>query len=96
MHACNKDVVKLILDCPFRNIDLNARSRSGWTAFMKACSYGRTEVVKLILDHPNRNIDLNTRDGNGWTALMLAYRYGCNDVATLIVDYSTERNIDLK
>ena len=78
------EVVQLLLDNSERNIDFNARSNTGWTAFMYACSNGRKDVVQLLLDNSERNIDLNARCVTGRTALMYANIYGHKDVVKLI------------
>ena len=40
----------MLLDNSERNIDLNARCNSGWTAFIYACKSGRKDVVKLLVE----------------------------------------------
>ena len=64
MVACgsgHKDVVQLLLDNSERNIDMNARSNGGSTAFIYSCKYGRKDVVKLLVEHSEtKGIDIST------------------------------------
>ena len=74
MLACingNKDVVKLLLNHPNSNIELNTRGFSGETALMFACREGHKDIVEILLEHPNR-FDLNAKDRYGSTALKYA------------------------
>ena len=62
-------------------IELNARTDSGRTVFMMACSqgnkdvvvfmlacmYGNIDVVQLLLSNSDVGIELNLRDNGGWT-----------------------------
>ena len=88
IHACTfgrKDVVELFLSYP--NIELNARSTDGTTAFMSACNNGHKDVVKLLLNHSGNNIDLDAKRNNEMTAFMMALSRGHKDVIQLILNH---------
>ena len=67
------------------NIDLNARTNDGFTAFIIACGYGREDIVKLFLD---RNIDFNVRHQDGGNAFHLACLFGNIEIVRLLLAYS--------
>ena len=74
MLACingNKDVVKLLLNHPNSNIELNTRGFEGQTALMFACREGHKDIVEILLELPSR-FDLNAKDRYGATALKYA------------------------
>ena len=63
MFACfsgHKDVVQLLLNISEKDINLNARTYRGQTAFMIACVYQRKNVVKLLVEHSKtKGIDIS-------------------------------------
>ena len=75
------------------DIEVNARTNLGNTAFMLACQNGHKEVVKLLLDNLDRNIDLNARTNHGTTAFIWACQEGHKDVVQLLLKHS-EINFD--
>ena len=89
MLACvngHKDVVKLLLE-QSKRIDLNARSKHGFTGFLYACRHGYKELIQLLLDHSNI-IDLDARTNDGKTAIMLASLDGYKESVQLILAHS--------
>ena len=76
--------MKLFLDSDL-NIEINARSKYGWTAFSIACENGHKSVVQLLLDHSVRNIDYNAKCFNGLTGFIFACHCGHNDVVHLLL-----------
>ena len=55
----HKNVVQLLLNCPVRNTELNARDENRCAVFMIACYHGHKGValsVQLLLDHSDSNI----------------------------------------
>ena len=57
------------------NIDLNAKSKVGQSAFHMASRWGCINVVKMIMENSTiLNIDLNTKNNAGWTA----FHRACN------------------
>ena len=96
----HKNVVKLLLEnADNLNIDLNARTRAGWTALMYACASGNPDIVKLFLDYSGPiEIDVNARTPrryNGQTAYKIASRDGNTAVLNLLQEYSKLKNIDM-
>ena len=54
LEACrfrDKDVIELLLEQSGGNIDFNAATDDGRTAFMEACVFGRKVVVQLLLKY---------------------------------------------
>ena len=73
MSACGyglKDIVQLLLSYP--NIELNARTNDGFTAFILACFEGHANVIKLLLS--KSTIDLIASPGDVRTAFVSACR----------------------
>lgn len=62
----NIQVVELLLNTPFLNINL--QNNDGWTALMFAITNGHYHIVRMILAAPGLKINLADREGN--TALM--------------------------
>ena len=61
MFACKNghiDVVQFLPDFSDQNIDLNARSNNGKTAFIWASFNGHEDVVKLLLEY-SKVFDIN-------------------------------------
>jgi ankyrin repeat protein len=50
ISAANRGQVDLLRWLLARGADVNARSTSGWTALMRACSAGRTRAARILLD----------------------------------------------
>ena len=104
MRACvgppdrKKEVIQLLMQNSVRcNIDLNARDMWGYTTFMNACFYGRSDVVQILLENAeNTHIDFNATDNKGRTALMLACGHEWIEVVIILVDFIKKRfNIQL-
>ena len=91
----NKDVVQMLLDNSYKNIDLNARNQRGLTALMFACSSGHKDVVQMLLDNSEMNIDFNARSDWGLTAFIYACKMGRKDVVKLLVQHSKTKGIDI-
>ena len=65
------------------NIELNSKTKSGWTPFHCAANNGKSRIVKLLLQKSNElNIDINARDRLGWTT----FHYTCKDGYTEIAE----------
>lgn len=88
-------IVKLLLRY---GCDVNAQSKTKWTALMLICRYclnkDGIEIVKLLLGY---SCDINAQNNNGWTALMLVCRY-CFDeqfieIVSLLLDRGCDWNI---
>ena len=65
MYACHNghnDVVTLLMDHSDTRIDVNAKHKSGQTAFMFACANGHKDVVQLLLKYSE--IDFDTTGQN--------------------------------
>ncbi len=74
-------------------IDLDVRSKDGWTAFHLAAVSGRTECVALLLDAGADMEAIVTEEGiQGTTGLALAIMNGEVDTVRLLI----ERGADLK
>jgi len=67
------DIVKLLLDCPYINI--NHQNKHGSHALISAVMFGDShiECIELLLGHPGLNINL--QNNSGVTALTFASRY---------------------
>ena len=69
------DIVEILLD---NGVDVNARTRKGTTAVMKASKGGHLEVLDLLKD---RGADFAAKDSSGEGAL----NYACKNSQTLVV-----------
>ena len=66
-------------------INLNAKDRSGMTAFYWACSWGQKDIVEMMMNYANSfKIDLVAKDWMGKTGFSWAESLGENDVVNLI------------
>ena len=74
----NNDIVQLLLSCP--NIEFNARTNIGVTAFIFACFEGHTNVVKMLLS------DSITKE-EGLTAFIAACMNRQKDTVKLLLEY---------
>ena len=100
MYACkdgHKDVVQLLLELEHSalNVELNARSNDGSTAYMWACAKGRKDVVQLLLVHSSK-IELYAQDVSGRTALMDACDNGHKDIVQLLLNHSNKIQLKAK
>ena len=98
MYACHnghKDVVKMLLEYSEGNIDFNARTNCGRTAFIFACCRGHKDVVKMLLDHSEANIDFNARSNSGRTAFMGACLYERTDTVQILLEYAKAKEIGI-
>ena len=53
-----------------KEIKVNWKDSSGWTALHWACNNGHDKIVTLLLAHPD--IDVNQKDDDGYTPFLLA------------------------
>lgn len=57
-----------------QGVDVNAKTKDGWTALHSASHGGHFECVKFLQEH---SADINSaKDKNGWTAFHSAARLG--------------------
>ena len=81
------------------NMDINLKSKNGYTALMLASKYSNTEsnieTVKLLLDN---GADINLKNCNGNSALMLASKYLNTDsnIETIKLLLDNGADIDVK
>ena len=68
------------------NIELNARTTDGMTAFIMACEEGHTDVVRLLMY--NLQIDLDSTQRK--IAFSRAYDNDHEDAVELILNYSVK------
>jgi ankyrin repeat protein len=90
MKACRRGhatVVQLFLS---KDINMNVKNGSGYTAFMLAWGFGALDVVKLFLERDDININEKKNLGN--TALMFACRSGHEHVVSLLL---TRKDLDI-
>ena len=67
------------------NIELNAKTSSGWTAFHFACMYGITSIVDMMINNSESlKLDLTARDIDGKTGFQWAQFQGHINVVNLI------------
>jgi hypothetical protein len=75
-------IVRAILDS---GVNIDARSRQGYTALMIAASHGYDEIVGMLLSN---GADLTPIDANGRNALQLARESGQKGCIKLLIDAS--------
>ena len=71
--------------------DINAKSRSQWSAISYAVNKNNYEMTKLLLDH---NADVNNRINTKETPLLLASKYNFNEIAYLLIQHKA--NVEAK
>ena len=102
INGC-KEVVQMFLNFGSNHdIDVNARDKSGDTAFIHACRNGHKDVVQLLLDYSdrfrneikagamfdlNRYLKLNATNNCGYTGFIVACREGQEDVVKLLLNH---------
>ena len=91
------EIVKLLLDhSNDRKIDLNAKSKKGRTAFMKACTYDCKKTVKLLLNHSkSKDIDLNAIDNYEETAFEMVCFEERFEIVELLHEHAIRKNIKI-
>ena len=73
------DVARVLIEA---GADVNAKSRNGMTALMRAAKYNNAEQVELLIES---GADVNAMDKYGKTALMIAKEeYGADYAYTVI------------
>ena len=79
-----------------KKIDLNARDKFGYTAFLNACKWGNADIVQLLL-HNSKNtyLDFNAVNKRGRTGLMLACKNGQVDVVLILIE-SIKKKYNIK
>merc|ERR1712241_846450 len=78
------------------NIDLNAKTNGGSTAFHWACYYGHLAVAEIIMKNNEKlKIDLNAKDNGGRTAFHLACGEGHSEIAEIVLKSATKMRIEL-
>ena len=91
-YACDEDsrsaVIPILLAHP--DIDVNVKTKYGWTPFMIAC-YGRTSCVREMLKDSRVKVNEPTKDG--CTPLWRAAYYGHLDIVKCWI--ASGREIDL-
>jgi hypothetical protein len=80
------EVVKSLLKA---GVDVNAKPKSGRTAFMYAAGRGHLDVAKLLLD---AGADINAKDQHDWTALLWAVSEGKVDLVRWLLDKRPDVN----
>ena len=100
---CRLELVKLLLD---QNIDVNAKSRNGDTAFIIACSSTQKDLVERVLKESrqkdlvvlllnNNQIDLNATNNAGETGFIKACKTGNKDVVKLLLLLKNSHEVDV-
>ena len=65
---------------------MNAKSKSGSTAFHWACFYGHADIAEYIIENSSKmNMELNSKTNGGSTAFHWACYYGHTKVAALLL-----------
>jgi ankyrin repeat protein len=67
----------------------NHRKPFGWTALMRAASYGHTEIVRLLIE--KKGADINEYNAYGYTALTYAAAAGKKDTVQLLLDSGADQ-----
>jgi len=81
-------VVKFFLDC---GADINALTRDGQSALLKASQIHNLSIAKLLLEH-GADVNLTTQPGN--TPLFYALQKpGGEEIAKVLLAYGAEVNI---
>ncbi len=82
IHDENVPKIKKLIN---KQANVDAETKSGWTALMTAAYAGNMDVVKVLIA-AHANLNLQQRYGRGQTALMLAVSaYKINTVTVLIM-----------
>ena len=78
------------------NIDLNAKTIFGVTAFHYACRNGHAKIAEMIMKNSTEfNIDLNTKCDSGVTAFHYASYHGSTSIVDVMIHNSESLKIDL-
>jgi len=81
-----EDGTRLLLD---KNVDTNAKDKSGSTALHHATKSGNEAIVKLLL---SRGSDRNVKDKSGRTALQYTTKCRNKNIIKLLLDQQVQKN----
>ena len=81
-------------------INLNAKTKSGYTAFNWACTRGHSDIVKILMENAVAlSIELNSENSDGLTAFNLACHFeqvkGHSDVIRIFMENAAALSINL-
>ena len=86
----NKDVIELLLN---RGVNVNAKSKYGWTALHYAASEGDEELVSMLLKHgADVNAEVQYWKTPPWPASYNNYR----KMAAMLIKYGPDVAVDTK
>ena len=77
-----------------RGVDINIKSKNGWTALHFAAAFNNLVLVKYLI---KQGADINIKSKNGWwTPLTFASRYGYVDIVKFLLEHGANVNIEDK
>ena len=80
------NIVQLLLkyvELEVDRIDLNAKTKNGYTAFHWACIRGHSDIIKILMENAaDLDIDLNATNNSGKTAFHMACKRSNSDTTS--------------
>jgi len=73
-----------------KEININAKNKSKWTALAYACKYNHIEIVKLLIDN---GADVNIAVNTGSTPLHIALNGGNTEIAEYLIENNADINV---
>jgi ankyrin repeat protein len=82
IEAAKQGDLKQVQELVRKGADVNAKTKTGWTALMAAAAVEQLEMTAFLIA---KGAKVNAKDGNGRTALMYAAARGNIELVNLIV-----------
>ena len=86
IEAIEEEDLRSVQSLIKQDVNVNAKNKEGWTAFMMASFLGHTQIVKALLGVSS--IDVNEGNKQGETALMYLPFVPLTETVTLLLKYS--------
>ena len=99
-HACTQgdtDIVRfLLLNNKNKSINTNATDFNGWTPFIRACKYGKTETVRSMIEMADEiRLDIAKNDVLARNALHYACESGVRECVDLVQKFAESIDVNL-
>lgn len=76
-----------------KGVDVNGKSKSGWTALMASVAKGELRTARLLVD---KGADVNIQNNQGQTPLILASHWGYVQMMELLIEHGADMNVQMK